>query len=251
MSDQDMFNTTPKETTPEVTPPAQPNPFDDKLKAITNEDGEPKYKDVDTALEALKASQQFIEQLKAEKAEETRKNEEARAELERLGNIESFVERVTKNAKPAEVVETPPTNSGLSEAEIAELVQKQLQQRDTQSQQEKNLEQVVKHLSETHGDKAPEFLKQRATELGTTVDQLKELSRSNPKLAMAAFGSVAKAPSTAPSQSSFTLSPKPSEDNPAPKWEKGATSGGLTDRELAERFRQSKEYTNKRIGLET
>ena len=43
------------------------NSFADLLGSIKNERGEPKYKDVQTALDALKHSQDFIPQLKIEK----------------------------------------------------------------------------------------------------------------------------------------------------------------------------------------
>ncbi len=50
--------------------PAAPQPSDnvfaDQLASITNERGEPKYKDLPTALQALKHSQEYIPSLKQE-----------------------------------------------------------------------------------------------------------------------------------------------------------------------------------------
>jgi hypothetical protein len=151
--------------------------------------------------------------------------------------------------KTEEPKATTEVNSGLSEEAIKKLLQAQLNERETLSQQKQNLDTVIKSLSDKHGDKAAEFIRTRAKELNTTPDQLKELAKSNPALVMQALGGD-KSPSTAPSQSSINMNTSPRNDNPMPKWEKGAAQGGLTDRQLAERFRESKAYTNKRLGME-
>lgn len=253
MSDNDMFEEEKNVTKPEQveTPPAPPSdPFADKLQAITNENGEPKYKDVETALEALKASQQFIETLKTEKSQTSAELEQARAELEKMGNIDDFVNRIKPDAKTQEKVETPPKTHSLSEEEITELLQKQLDQRDQQSQQARNLEEVTRKLSEMHGDKSAEYIKQRAKELGTTAAELKNLSMANPNMALALLGTPGKTVPKPSQPSTLNLPPNTNEDNPRPKWDRGAARGGLTSAELAERWRQSKDFTNKRIGLE-
>lgn len=251
MSDQDPFQTTPQTSTPEATPPSAPaDPFVDKLSGITNEHGEPKYKDVETALDALKASQQFIEQLKKENAEQTRIREEREAELAKLGSIEDFVNRIKPAAPTNEPVVTPPASTGLSEEDVAKLLQKQLEQRDAQSQQEKNLTEVTQRLSELHGDKSSAVIQSRAKELGTTPSGLRQLASTNPAMALELLGAKSSTPTPAPSQSSVHLPHTPKDDNPMPVFEKSTTRGGLTSKEMAERFRKSREYTNKRIGVE-
>lgn len=251
MSDNDMFTevTNTPETTQVATPPSSnADPFADKLNKITNEQGQPKYKDIDTALDALAASQQFIETLKAEKAEEQRLRIEQETELTKMGNINDFVNKLNPPAQTPEQVATPQTSTGLSAEEVSTLLQNQLQQRDAQSQQERNLSEVTQKLSEMYGDKSSSFIQQRATELGTTVTGLRELSQSNPKMALAILGnSVPK--SNAPTQTSVNLPHTPSESNPIPKFDKGTTRGGLTSKEVAERFNQSKAYTNARLGV--
>lgn len=251
MSDNDMFQeqTTTTETTEAVTPPSSTtDPFADKLNGIKNEQGQPKYKDVDTALEALAASQQFIEQLKAEKAEEQRLRIEREAELSKMGNIDDFVKKLNQPTQTQEQVETPQTSTGLSEEKVAELLQRELQNRDAQSAQSRNLNEVTQKLSEMHGDKSSAFIQKRATELGTTVTELKQLAMTNPKMALAALG-TGTTKSSAPTQTSMNLPYTPSEDNPRPQFDRGTTRGGLTSKEVAERFRQSKAYTNKRLGV--
>ena len=251
MSDNDMFNEQPQQEQPKVeTPPtANSDPFADKLSAIKNEQGEPKYKDTETALEALSASQQFIERLKAEKAEEQRLRVELETKLTKLGSIDDFVKKLNPNTQTNERVETPQNSAGLSEEKVAELLQKHLAQRDQESQQTKNLSEVTQKLSELYGDKSAALIQQRAKELGTTAAGLRDLAKSNPKMALALLSTPSKAPAPAPSQTSMNLPYTPREDNPMPRFEKGTTRGGLSNAELAERFKQSKSYTNKRIGV--
>lgn len=251
MPDQDMFeDQNQQQQKQEETPPqSQSNPFDDKLKEIVNDKGEPKYRDIETALSALKESQQFIETLKQEKSQTSAELEEARVELERMGNIDDFVKKLNPPATTKETEETPSKTDSLSEEKVEQLLQKHLQQRDTQSQQRKNLEEVTRKLSDVHGDKSAEFIKQRAKELGTTAADLKQLAMTNPRLAMAALETKAKN-NAEPSRSQMSSTYTPTDDNPLPTWERGAASGGLTDRELGDRFRQAREYTHKRLGVE-
>ena len=227
---------------------AQADPFADKLKTITNEQGQPKYDSTDKALEALDASQQFIETLKKEKQAQSDELAQARAEIAKLGSIESFVEKLNPTMKTEEPQATTEV-SGLSEEAVNKLLQAQLNQRDEQSQQDSNLAKVIKGLTNEHGDKASEFIRQRAKELDTTPEKLKQLAKSDPALVMQALASD-KSSSPSSSQSSFNKDYTPKNDNPKPTWEKGAARGGMTDRELAVRWRETQAYTNKRLGLE-
>lgn len=257
MSDNDMFNQNSTPNTPATPEPGQDNLFDDKLKSIVNDQGQPKYADVDTALDALAASQKFIEKLKAEKAAEEAARQaiedeknKLESDLEKMGSIDDFVKKLNPNAKPNEPAVTPPVNNGLSEEKVAELLQKQLEQRDVQSQQERNLTEVTNKLSEMYGDKSAEHIKQKAQELGTTTKGLKDLSMSNPTMALALLGTPAKSAPKPSQPSTLNLTAKPNEDPTKPKWDKSATRGGFTSKEMAERWKESSAYTNKRLGLE-
>lgn len=253
MSDQDIFEN--KETEEQITqeppvtqePPS--DPFVDKLSAIKNENGEPKYKDVSTALDALSASQQFIEQLKREKREVEEKLLEREEKLQKMGNIDDFVNRITNTAKPQEPAKTTEDSKGISEDMVRQLLEQQLSQREGAAKKQANLDQVVHELNQRYGDQAAARIKDKAKELGTTPEELKELSRNNPKMVLSLF--VDSKVSSAPSQSS-TFSPRGSDKIEPPKIEngRGIARGGYTSKEMAELFRKSKEYTNKRLGIE-
>lgn len=255
MSDKDMFDEQ-TETQPAGDPSTPPsNPFVDKLMEIQNENGEPKYKDVETALEALKASQQFIEQLKSEKHEVENKLTSAKTELEKMGSIEDFVKRLSPEDRAAHTdqKETPKESEGFSEEKIAELVKRQWAEQTTAQKQAQNLEMVTSKLSETYGDKAPAFIRQRAKELNTTPAELQKISQTNPAMALSLLSGGQTSSVTNPSTSTNIPPTTPANHNPRPTVEKGKgiARGGMTNKEMVERWRASKEYTNKRLEIES
>lgn len=259
MADQDLFTET-QTTNKEIQQDPAVNPkddlFSDRLNQILNEDGQPKYKDVQTALDALKASQEFIPQLQSEKRQVEEKLKELEAELAKRETLESFVERVKTNAKPQGEPATPKTQEGLSEEKVAELLEKKISEklsaREAQSRKDANLQAVIDTLSKKYGDKAKDHIKHKAEELGTTLAAIKELAMSNPKMVLTLLGSgspqsVSSAPSQSTSSTSFVQGGGPQK----PSIEKGrsAVSGGLTQGELVDLWRKSAEYTKQRLGV--
>lgn len=249
MSDQTMFN---EPTQTQATPvTSQSDPFVDKLMAIRNENGEPKYKSVEAALDALAESQRFIETLKSEKRTVEEQLEAEKAERQKMGNIEDFVKKISPNAQPSPAPVTAGNAQGLSEERVAQLFQEQLQARERETTAQRNLDTVVSTLAQMHGDKASAFITQKAQELNTTPAALKELAKSNPTMALTLLGGAVVKTNASPSQSSIVKPSNPSDPNPKPTYERGIARGGLSNKELLERFNASKAYTNKRIGLET
>lgn len=248
VTDQSMFNE--DNGTPET--PAQPHSgsLEDKLKDIRNESGEQKYKDVETALEALKNSQQFIEQLKREKREIEERHNKTQSELEKMGAIDDYVKRLQPQNAPADPQkETPKGDGGLSEERVAQLLEERLSAREQQLVQAANLKQVEDQLKQTYGDNSATFLKQRATELSMSITDLKELAMKTPSAALALLGQPNKKP-IVPTQSSVIPNRQLNDQNEPPKFERSTVHGGLTAAEMKDRWNQSKSYTNKRLGVE-
>lgn len=252
MSDQDLFE---QDANSNAGDPgqSQADPFVDKLSMIKNENGEPKYKDVETALEALAASQQFIETLKTEKHEQEQKLTEAMGKLQEMGSIDDFVKRLQPNAAQPPKETTEDKGEGFSEEKIAQLLEQKLSERTQVERQEANLNQVLSRLSEIYGDKAAAAIQAKAKELNTTPAELKKLSQTNPAMALSLLGGVAPSSSSSPSVPSQISRTAAQEPDPAPRVEvgKGIARGGYSNRELAEMFRKSKERTNKRLNIES
>lgn len=247
MSDQDVFENKPGETPP--TP--NDNPWEDKLTSIVNESGEPKYKDVETALDALKASQDHIKRIEEENKTLKSKNQEMDVELAKMGSIDDFVNRIATPAQPKPTEETPPKVETLSEDKVAEMLQATLANQRMQEVQEANVAKVTAALVEAHGDQANAFISQKAKELDTTPAALKEMAKSNPTVVLNLLGGGGKSKEAPAPQLSAKQSPTQLQEDGPPKFEKGVARGGFTNKELVDRWKQVAEYTNKQLGVES
>lgn len=194
---------------PEATPPAQggagtpPNVQPDSviatlLSEIKNERGEPKYKNVQDAIVALKHSQEFIPQL----TEQVRQREAdlvtARAEAARAAELERSLEALTQRRE-----NTPPQGSpSLTPEQIAELVTQTLTNRQKQELATQNMANVANTLSASFGTEAERKYNEKAAELGMTVPELNALAARSPKAVLDMLGAKTPTPSGAPPQSS-------------------------------------------------
>lgn len=194
----DVFDQDTK-TTPIVT--ASTSPFDDKLKEIVNDQGQPKYKDVPSALEALKASQEHIKQLERENPIRDAEILRLREEVKQKEALEDIVARLQTN-KDAGTQQTPAITS-LSEDTIVKTLESVLDKRDLVKVAQANVDSVTNTLTAKYGEKTKEVVATKAAELGMTPKQLGELSSNNPKLVLSLFGEKAPPPSnpTTPSVS--------------------------------------------------
>lgn len=249
MTDQSMFddNNTNNSETPSQT---QNDPLADLLKEIRNENGEQKYKDVATALKALGSSQQFIRQLQEEKRQVEEEKARVKAELERMGTIDDYVKRLQPNRTADEPKETPKGEGGLSVDDLDQLLEQRLTVREQQARKAANLQQVESQVAETYGDKAAEFIKQRAQELSMPIAELKELAMKSPSAALRLLD-MSKKNTPAPTHSSVFPPRQPTDDNPIPKFDRSVVHGGMTNEELVERWKQAKAYTHKRLNVES
>jgi hypothetical protein len=126
-----------------------------------------------------------------------------------------------------------------------------LEQRSQEETATHNVSKVNSALVEKYGDKAAEVLSTRAQELGTTVQALKGVSQQNPDMVLALFADVAPSSDKNP-VTPTSATPRPTEpSNEYPTFEKPPLRGGATNKEILEALRKSKEYTNKRLGVES
>lgn len=235
---------------PETPDTTQPDPFADQLKRILNENGEQKYKDVETALKALDTSQQFIRQLTEEKRQLEANFNQAKSDLEKMGTIDDYVKRLQPDRTAEAPKETPKGNEGLSVSDLDKLLEQRLNEREVNSVRTANLKQVEDQIAKTHGDGTVEFIKQRSMELSMSPTELKELAMKSPSAALALLGVETKKP-TVPTQSSVIPPRQAPDDNPVPQWERSAVHGGMTNTELVNRWNQAKAFTHKRLNVES
>lgn len=206
MSDQNIFNQQQSPAAPAANNATPANtqvtsdPFADLLGSIKNERGEPKYKDVQTALEALKHSQEYIPQLKSAKEETDAKLAALAAEVERLKNIEQSVKELTQHNSQPQNTPAP----AITEDAVAELVNRTLTAREKKLIAENNINSVVSKMQEKFGEEAGNLFYSKAAEIGMNKEQINQLASTSPTAVFKLFGIDSAAPTP---QSSGNLTP--------------------------------------------
>ena len=180
-----IFNTSSQQTpNVEVKEPAHSDPFADLLGTIKNERGEPKYKDIPTAIDALRNSQEFIPQLKTKNESLEQELNTLRNEVQRLKTVEESIEKLTSQQN---VPVNQPIPSGLTEEAVASLVSKTLTAREQQAIAQANLKQVVSKMEETYGQEAAKVFYSKAQEMGLSVEHINGLAAQSPKAVLKLF----------------------------------------------------------------
>ncbi len=237
---------------PKATPsqnPSQGSDYSDLLKTIKNESGEQKYDSLPKALEGLANAQTYIPELKGQLEQREQELAELKAKLEGTASVEDLVAKLTaQKQEPSEVNPQTPaaTPASLDEKAVADIFAKMIQDRDTQSQLELNKATVSKQLNEKFGDKAPEAIAQKALELGTTPEQLGELSGQSPAMVLALFGG--KQISTSPTTSSISL-PMGSPEQPELKRPEKSLLAGATSKEQADFMKQIRDEVYRKHNI--
>lgn len=223
--------------------------FADQLASIKNDRGEPKYKDLPTALQALQHSQEYIPQLKQEN--ETLKSEVERLKAE-LGQRESLEETVSRlTAKGESNQPTPQELQGLTPEQVEELLEQRLSEREQRQLAQSNASQVEQAILKKYGDKARDVVQNKAQEYGMSLSELQQWASKNPKAVLALFD-VKPTPqgnSQTPS-SSVNIPPiRPNDPEDLAPPEKSLLRGA-TMKEQMEYMRKVREHTNRRLGIQ-
>lgn len=180
-------------TTPEQGVPAKPasqgDSFADLLSTIKTPDGRQKYADINTALESIPHAQNHIIELS------TRVKE-----LEEQLTKSKTMEQVLEQLQAPQSSSGQPSVAGLTEAQIKELFNREIQEREAASVAKANEAQVTRALKDKFGDKAIEVLAAKADELGVDIGFLQSLAQRSPKAVLNYFN--VSTPQTTPSVTS-------------------------------------------------
>jgi hypothetical protein len=157
------------------------------LLTIKNERGEPKYKNLHDALVGLQHAQTYIPELKQTLSVKEQELATAKLEAQKVATLEDTIRQLTERPNPDG---TPP--SVMSPQDIANLVNKQLQELNQKSVQEKNVKTVIETMKEAFGDEAEKIFIAKAAEAGMTVAEFNSLAARSPKLVLGAVGVTEK-----------------------------------------------------------
>lgn len=230
---------------PQTPNPSNDNSFEDLLNEIKNEKGERKYSDLNAALVALKHSQEYIPEVKDKVNDLSAENTELKAQLDKLANLESVVQKLTAKDTPTDT----PTDKGLDEQTVAELLESKLNQREALLKQKQNLDSVTSELRNKYGETAEKEFYDKATELGFEKEQFELLAKQNPKAVLKFFPEQKAAPKvTTGHNSSWLHNNANSSDAVEPS--KQSVLAGASTKDLMEEFRKHKEAIYKKHGVQ-
>lgn len=172
------------------------------LGEIKNERGEPKYKDLQAAIVALKHSQEYIPTLTGQLTAKEAELAQARADAARVAELERSIEALTnRQATPSNT--TAPV---FDESKIAEMVTRQLTQAEQARVAQSNTALVADTLKHALGTEAEAKYNEKAAELGMSVQELNALVARSPKAVLTMFGVQAKPTTAAPNAGSINTS---------------------------------------------
>jgi hypothetical protein len=174
------------------TPPAgsnpanvsQPSAVDTMLLSIKNERGEPKYKSLEEALNALKHSQEYIPQLSQKITERERELDEARQAAAKVAQLEDVVRNLTQQSNP----NANTTPQGMTAEQVAELVNSTLSRKQQEEIAQRNTSIVAQTVASKFGAEAEQKFYDKAEELGMTKQEFNALASKNPKAVLSLLG---------------------------------------------------------------
>lgn len=226
----------PQQDDPQSSNPVSDKSFDHLLDGIKNEKGERKYKDLETAMNALQHSQQYIPEVKSEVDSLSAENQLLKEKLEKLNNLESVVEKLT--AKEAQ--DATPAPAGLDEQTVEQLLEQKLSQREQSQTKASNLKTVTDTLKSQYGTEADKTFYQKAEELGIPKETFEALAETSPKAVLAYFPKAAPAPSVTTGHNSAGFNASTQKEGPLAAPEKSILAGASTADLNAEMARHKK-----------
>lgn len=195
------------------------------LGSIKNERGEPKYKSVQDALKALQHSQAYIPELK-------NNNQALETQLADMQNKLAKMDELERSLQELTTRQTSQSNTpaGLTEQQVAELLDRQLTKKQQEDLHKQNIASVAQTVKQHFGDKAEEVFYGKAAEIGMTKEQFNVLAATNPKAVLKLVGVDGQAqPARQGSQPAFnTAAFQPKQDTKIVKNQKTALIGATT-----------------------
>ena len=169
------------EQTGTITPPAVVAPIvPEELHGLVGEGK--KYATMEAALASVPHSQAHIARLEAEMAELRKSAAAAGAAGEAYAAVQELLKEM--KATPS----APAGGTVLSETQVAAMLDRKLVERENQRSANENLKSVESALVSKFGDKAPDWYKSRAEELGVGPETISSLAARSPKAALELLG---------------------------------------------------------------
>lgn len=231
MSDPSNVFAQPDQSQPAQEQPTQPNLFADQLASIKKEDGTQKYDSVEKALEATAHAQDYIPQLKSSLTEKDAEIIQLKAELEKRQSVEEVVSRITQPKEAPVPEQTTPAAQGLSQEDVAKLVQQELVKSQQQTTAQANVQKVTDGIQSKFGANAADVVANKAKELNMTNANLEQLASQNPDMVLALFNTAPQG-TASPTVGSHTIPQNPQAPAPLARPESSLLSGATSAQQV-------------------
>lgn len=215
--------------------------YTDQLAQIVGDDGQPKYKDVNTALDALKHSQEYIKTLKTETDAEKAARIAAEAKVKSQEEIEALL-TPTPKAEPTPEPSPEPQPEGLSLEDVEAYFAKKEATKVAQA----NVDAVSVAIREAYGAEAKEKYAEALASSGLDADTAVDLAKKAPDSLLKLMG-VEKPKADPSAQSSVNTSIL---DETKPEKAPESVFGVTTHKQLTDIWLESKRRTNAKLGIE-
>ncbi len=247
-TDQSIFNGTNSQETPAQQTGSAPagtttqnnsNPYADLLGSIRNETGAQKYNSVEDALKGTAHAQSFIQQLQQEKRELEQKlsqlsqKEDETTELKRT--VQELIQRQDQASNQGQ---------GLKTEDVADLINRQLTQREREVLAKQNQANVVAAATAAFGTDAEKKFIEAAQEAGLSVEEMNSLAAKSPKAVLKMLGvsgqPAQKQGTSAPGTGINTTGFAPAQESFVGRNKNQVTVGASTEELFEERVRSNK-----------
>lgn len=223
-NDSTIFNS---QTTTEnsSTPPESKAPAFQLPQEVNEFVGEgKKYSSVEDALRSVPHAQTHIQKLENEL-------KELREQVTKAKTAEEILEQIKSTSQRSETPEAPVVDESKLLSNLDQLLERKLQEKETQRSAQQNIDVVTSKLSDIFGEKAEEVYVKAAAEAGVGVEFLNSLSAKSPSAVFKLMGLDASGQkSTSKSSSSVnTEAFKHNENIPAKSVMRGASTKEILD----------------------
>ena len=152
--------------------------FKDHLSSIVDDSGEPKYKDVFTALDALKHTQDYVKTLQDE-------NRQFRESQTQNTTMEEALRKLSANKEQNDSTKSPALDADTIKGLSLETIRQYEADKSARANEQAVSDALVKKFGDA--DKAKAEYASKALELGVDVDTLRSLAQRSPKAVLSYF----------------------------------------------------------------
>lgn len=234
-----------------IEPTPQPNPFEDLLKTIKNEEGQPKFKSAEDALKSIPHKDQHIATLEGETSQYKAEIARLNTELETRKSVEDALAALNGQRTPPAPKEDPPKEAGLSQEQVQQLMQEALQKQAQDAAKEANLNSVLSALNERFGDNQAEALQKVVENSGLTAESFKEMAMTNPNVVKTLLATVPTDKPSKPTTPSSQITPTTPNQGEVPAPAKRLITGGASTGDLLDEWRANQKIVYDKYDVTT